>query len=281
MSSTTLNKLSIENVDFQNKRVLMRVDFNVPLDSNLNITNDQRIKAALPSINYILEHGAKALILMSHLGRPDGQVVAKHSLKPVGERLGQLLGRPVSFLNDCIGADVEAACSSASNGQVILLENLRFHLAEEGKVSKKDGTKLVATPEQIEAFRTSLSKLGDVYINDAFGTAHRPHSSMVGVDMDVRASGFLMSKELRLFAQALENPAHPFLSILGGAKVSDKILLIESLLDKVDEMIIGGGMAYTFKKIVDGMQVGHLGLIITLRLAILCSIPMEQLLFAL
>lgn len=251
----SLNKLSIENVDLQDKRVLMRVDFNVPLDASLNITNDQRIKAAIPTITYALEHGAKSIVLMSHLGRPDGQVVPKHSLKLIQERLSNLLGRPITFLNDCVGSEVEAVCAAASNGQVILLENLRFHLAEEGKVTKKDGTKLVATPEEISTFRSSLSKLGDLYINDAFGTAHRPHSSMVGIDMEIKASGFLMTKELRLFAQTLENPTHPFLSILGGAKVSDKILLIESLLDKVDEMIIGGGMAYTFKKIIEGMEV--------------------------
>ena len=278
MSSATaaFDKLSIENVDVHDKRVLMRVDFNVPLDSNLNITNDQRIKAALASIFYVLDRSPKALILMSHLGRPDGQVVAKYSLKPIAEHFSQLIGRPVTFLDDCVGPDVEAVCSSACNGQVILLENLRFHLEEEGKITKKDGTKIIASPEDVLAFRTSLSKLGDVYINDAFGTAHRPHSSMVGINMNTRAAGFLMDKELRFFAQALESPCRPFLSILGGAKVSDKILLIENLLDKVDTMIIGGGMAYTFKKVIDGMQVGDIDSMITHRLGILFLIPMVQ-----
>lgn len=251
-------KLSIDKLDVKNKRVLMRVDFNVPQDKQTGaITNPQRIVAALPTIRYALDHGA-AVVLMSHLGRPDGERKAKYSLKPVAEKLQELLGRPVKFLSDCVGPEVEAACTAARPGDVILLENLRFHVAEEGKVkNEKTGETLKkATPDEINSFRASLSKLGDIYVNDAFGTAHRAHSSMVGVNLPRRAAGFLMKKELDAFAQVLEHPKRPLLAILGGAKVADKIQLIENLLDKADEIIIGGGMAYTFLKVLDGMEIG-------------------------
>lgn len=251
-------KLSIDKLDVKNKRVLMRVDFNVPQDKQTgSITNPQRIVAALPTIRYALDHGA-AVVLMSHLGRPDGERKAKYSLKPVAEKLQELLGRPVKFLSDCVGPEVEAACTAARPGDVILLENLRFHVAEEGKVkNEKTGETLKkATPDEINSFRASLSKLGDIYVNDAFGTAHRAHSSMVGVNLPRRAAGFLMKKELDAFAQVLEHPKRPLLAILGGAKVADKIQLIENLLDKADEIIIGGGMAYTFLKVLDGMEIG-------------------------
>lgn len=238
-----------------NQSRLSRVDFNVPfLDGK--ISNHQRIVAALPSIKYVLEKGAKAVVLMSHLGRPDGKVVAKYSLKPVSTELATLLGRPVKFLDDCVGAAVENACSPANASGVILLENLRFHIEEEGSVKDEQGNKLKAEKAAVDAFRSSLSKLGDVFINDAFGTAHRPHSSMVGVNLPVRAAGFLMKKELDFFAKALESPDRPFLAIVGGAKVSDKIQLIENLLDKVNHMIIAGGMAYTFKKTLEGVKIG-------------------------
>ncbi len=220
------------------------------------ITNNQRIVAALPSIQYALEQGAKSVVLASHMGRPDGKVDPKSTLKPIAEELEKLLGKKVTFLNDCVGPQVEAACAKADNGEVILLENVRYHIEEEGSVKQKDGTKLKAKPEEVEAFRASLSKLGDVYINDAFGTAHRAHSSMVGVNCDVRAAGKLMKKELDYFGKALENPDRPFLAILGGAKVSDKIQLIENLLDKVNAIIIGGGMAFTFKKQA-GIPIGN------------------------
>ncbi|HXS15581.1 MAG TPA: phosphoglycerate kinase, partial [Polyangiaceae bacterium] len=167
----------------------------------------------------------------------------------------KLLGRSVTFLDDCVGPKVEAACAKLAPGSVVLLENLRFHIEEEGKAKKEDGTSVKADPENVKTFRASLTKLGDVYVNDAFGTAHRAHSSMVGVDL-VRASGFLMQTELNYFGKALSNPDRPFLAILGGAKVADKIQLIENLLDKVNIMIIGGGMAYTFKKVVNGMNIG-------------------------
>eukprot|EP00128_Syssomonas_multiformis_P008141 Colp12_sorted_trinity150504_noHs@34882 len=252
-----LNKLSIADLDLTGKRVLIRVDFNVPfVKGTTQISNNARIVAALPTIQYALDHGAKSVVLMSHLGRPDGKVVKKYSLAPVAEELRKLLNRPVTFLEDCVGAQVEAACADPAPGTVILLENLRFHLAEEGKTTDEAGNKIKASDEEVKSFRASLTKLGDVYVNDAFGTAHRAHSSMVGVELPNRAAGFLMKKELDSFRRALENPERPFLAILGGAKVSDKILLIENLLDKVDEMIIGGGMAFTFLKQLDGMQIG-------------------------
>ena len=170
---------------------------------------------------------------MSHLGRPDGKVVAKYSLEPVSHELSSQLGKPVQFLKDCFGEEVEAAVASAPSGSVILLENLRFHIEEEGSTKDKEGKKIKADPAKVTEFREGLTKLGDVYVNDAFGTAHRAHSSMVGVKLSQRAAGFLMKKELDYFAKALEHPERPFLAILGGAKVSDKILLIENMLDKV------------------------------------------------
>jgi phosphoglycerate kinase len=251
-------KLSIDKMDLKGKRVLMRVDFNVPQDKQTGaITNPQRIVAALPTIKYALDHGA-SVILMSHLGRPDGERKPKYTLKLVADKLQGLLGRSVTFLNDCVGPEVEKTCAAAKPGDVILLENLRFHVEEEGKVKdeKTGETVRKATPEQIAAFRASLSKLGDVYVNDAFGTAHRAHSSVVGVQLPQRAAGFLMKKELDAFAHVLDHPKRPLLAILGGAKVADKILLIENLLDIADEIIISGGMAYTFLKVLNNMEIG-------------------------
>jgi phosphoglycerate kinase len=253
-------KLSIDQVDLKGKRVVMRVDFNVPQDKKTGaITNTQRIAAALPTIQYALDKGA-SVVLMSHLGRPDGEVKAKYSLKPVAEKLQELIKKPVQFLSDCVGPEVEAACAALKPGGIILLENLRFHIEEEGKIKKKkeDGTeeKITADPAKVAAFRASLSKLGDVYVNDAFGTAHRAHSSMVGVNLPIKASGFLMKKELDAFAAVIDVPKRPLLAILGGAKVADKIQLINNLLDKADEIIIGGGMAYTFLKVRDNMEIG-------------------------
>ncbi|KAK2587008.1 hypothetical protein KPH14_010975 [Odynerus spinipes] len=250
-----LNKLSIDKVDLTDKRVLMRVDFNVPLKDG-KITNNQRIVAALDSIKYALEKKAKSVVLMSHLGRPDGKRDMKYTLKPVAEELKKLLGKDVQFLDDCIGPEVEAACANPAPGTIVLLENLRFHIEEEGKGVGPDGSKIKADKDSVTKFRESLRKLGDVYINDAFGTAHRAHSSMMGDGFEIRASGFLLKKELEYFAKALDNPERPFLAILGGAKVADKIQLINNLLDKVNEMIIGGGMAYTFLKISKNMRIG-------------------------
>nr|ACO14839.1 Probable phosphoglycerate kinase [Caligus clemensi] len=252
-----LNKLPIDKVDLKDKRILMRCDFNVPQDKSTGaITNNARIVAALPSINHCLEKGAKSIVLCSHLGRPDGKPNPKFTLKPVAEELKKLLSKEVTFLSDCVGPDVEKACSDPAPGSVILLENLRYHIEEEGKGVDESGSKVKADPAKVKEFRASLRKLGDAYVSDAFGTAHRAHSSMVGEGYDIRASGFLLKKELDYFGKALGNPAKPFLAILGGAKVADKIQLIDNLLDKVDEMIIGGGMAFTFRKVIDGMKIG-------------------------
>ncbi|PWN32244.1 phosphoglycerate kinase [Meira miltonrushii] len=251
------NKLAITDVDVKDKKVLIRVDFNVPMDGE-KITNPQRIQAALPTIKYAIDNGAKAIILMSHLGRPDGQKVSKYSLKPVASKLSELLGgKKVDFLNDCVGSEVVESVQKASNGQIILLENLRFHVEEEGKGKDASGEKVKAEKANVDKFRAELTKLADVYVNDAFGTAHRAHSSMVGVDLPQRASGFLMKKELEYFAKVLENPERPFLAILGGAKVTDKIQLIENMLDKVNKLIIAGGMAFTFKKTIDNVKIGN------------------------
>ncbi|KAI9775972.1 MAG: phosphoglycerate kinase [Geoglossum umbratile] len=251
------NKLSITDVDLKDKRVLIRVDFNVPQDSEGRVTNNQRIVGALPSIKYAIEQHAKAVVLMSHLGRPDGKRANKYSLKPVAAELEKVLGRSVIFLDDCVGKEVEEAVGKASEGQVFLLENLRFHAEEEGSSKDKDGKKVKADPESVKEFRRGLTTLGDVYINDAFGTAHRAHSSMVGVELPQKASGFLVKKELEYFAKALENPQRPFLAILGGAKISDKLLLIDNLISKVNTLLICGGMAFTFKKTLEGVQIGN------------------------
>ena len=241
-TKTTMKKLAIDapSVSLKGKRVLIRVDFNVPLDKAdaTKITNTQRIDAAVPTIKYALGQGA-SVVLMSHLGRPDGSRVAKYSLAPVVPVLAAALGVPVAFVGDCVGAAAAAACAAPAPGSVTLLENLRFHVAEEGKGVKPDGTKFKASKEEVAAFAAELTKLGDVYVNDAFGTAHRAHASMVGVKLPQRLAGFLLKKELDYFSRALDAPARPFLAILGGAKVSDKIQLIMNLLDKVDEMIIG------------------------------------------
>lgn len=234
---------------------MARVDFNVPIKEG-KVSNTQRIDEALPTIRYALEKGAKSVVLMSHLGRPDGNPNEKFSMAPCVPLLKEKLGRDVLFLKDCVGGDVEAACANPKEGSIILLENLRFHIEEEGKGKAADGSKIKASKESVAAFAASLTKLGDVYVNDAFGTAHRAHASMVGVKLPIRASGFLLKKELEYFSKALETPQRPFLAILGGAKVADKIQLIMSLLDKVNEMIIGGGMAFTFKKVAHNVKIG-------------------------
>jgi len=247
---------SIRDRALTGKRVLMRVDFNVPQDKATGaITNNQRIVAALPTIQHALAQGA-SVVLMSHLGRPDGKVIAKYSLRPVAAELAKVLGRPVAFAEDCVGPVAEKAAAALRPGDVLLLENLRFHIEEEGKIKQEDGTSVKADPKAVAAFRAGLSKLGDVYVNDAFGTAHRAHSSMVGVSLPQKAAGFLMEAELKAFAAVLDHPRRPLLAILGGAKIADTIPLIRNLLGKADEIIIGGGMAYTFKKVIDGMAIG-------------------------
>ena len=235
-----MNKKTVRDIDVAGKRVLVRVDFNVPLDAEQRITDDTRIRAALPTIRYLLDHGA-AVILMSHLGRPDGQVVEKLSLAPVAQHLSTLLERPVAMAMDCIGPEVEAQARSLQPGQVLLLENLRFHKGEE----KND-------PE----FAQQLASLGEVYVNDAFGTAHRAHASTEGVTRFLPGvAGFLMEKELNFLGSALEHPQRPFAAIVGGAKVSDKIAVLERLINMVDVLLIGGGMANTFLK-AEGYEIG-------------------------
>jgi len=247
---------TIRDLDLAGKRVFIRVDFNVPQDKVTGaITNNARIVAALPTIKFALEKGA-SVVLASHLGRPDGQVIEKFSLKPIAAELEKVLGQPVAFASDCVGPVAEAAAAALKPGQVLLLENLRFHIEEEGKVKLEDGTSVKADKAAVEAFRSSLSKLADVYVNDAFGTAHRAHSSIVGVNLPQKAAGFLMEAELKAFAKVLDNPERPLLAILGGAKIADKIPLINNLLDKANVLIIGGGMAFTFKKVVYGKAIG-------------------------
>jgi len=250
-------KKTIKDLDLSGKRLFIRVDFNVPQDKQTGeITNTQRIAAAIPTIQYVLDHGA-SVVLASHLGRPNGERIAKYTLKPVAQKLQELLGKPVNFLEDCVGPAVEAACAALKPGEVILLENVRFHIEEEGKAKDAEGNTLKADPAKVAAFRASLSKLGDIYVNDAFGTSHRGHSSVTGVDLPEKVAGFLVEKELAAFAAVLENPKRPLLAILGGAKIADKIPLIRNLVEKADDIIIGGGMAYTFLKVLNGMQIGN------------------------
>lgn len=228
-----MQKLTVRDLDLKEKKVIVRVDFNVPLDENQVITDDRRIKAALPTIKYILEQGASKVILMSHLGRPKGEVIDKFRLAPAAKRLGELLGEDVLCVNDCIGDTVKQAMEESSL-KVVLLENLRFHKEE----TKND-------PE----FAKELASLAEIYINDAFGSAHRAHASTAGITQYLpSAAGFLLENEINYLGQAIENPAKPFVVILGGAKVFDKIALIENLLSKVNTIVIGGGMAYTFLK---------------------------------
>ncbi|CEP03801.1 hypothetical protein PBRA_003408 [Plasmodiophora brassicae] len=250
------NKLSIDDVDFSGKRVLIRVDYNVPLSKSGDVEDPRRIEASLPTINHILSKGAKSIALISHLGRPDGLPNPKYSLKHCVPTLNNLLKKQVVFLPDCVGPEVDKATANPAQGSVFLLENLRFHLEEEGKGMDASGKSVKADAGAVKQFRSDLSKLGDVFVFDAFAAAHRAHSSVVGIQLPVRACGYLMKKELDYFAKALESPARPFLAILGGAKVKDKIQLIENLLDVCDELLIGGGMVFTFKKVVNGMKIG-------------------------
>ncbi|KAH8337578.1 hypothetical protein KR074_006919, partial [Drosophila pseudoananassae] len=234
---------------------LNRVDFNVPMKEG-KITNNQRIVAAIPSIKYALEKKCKSLVLASHLGRPDGKKNKNFSLAPVAKELEKVLGKSVKFLDDCVSDQTLEAVKNPPEGSVFLLENLRFYAEETGSSKGENKKKVKADPKKVKEFRAKLAEMGEVYVNDAFGTAHRPHSSMMGESYKVRASGFLMDKELEYFARVLDNPAKPFLAILGGAKIADKIPLITNLLNNVQSMIIGGGMAFTFLKVYKSMAIG-------------------------
>jgi phosphoglycerate kinase len=235
------NKLTIEDLDIKGKRVFIRADFNVPLDDNLKITDDRRIRSTLPTINYAIDEGAK-VILSSHLGRPKGKADPRLSLAPVAKRLQRLLNKEVAFAPDCIGSQTENLVSKMRNGDVLLLENLRYYQGEE----KND-----------EEFARALSRLADIYVNDAFGTAHRVHASIVGITKFLpSAAGFLLKKEIEYLKGTIDNPVRPFVAILGGAKVSGKVGVLENLVEKVDKVIIGGGIAYTFIKAM-GYEVGN------------------------
>ena len=250
-------KKTVADINVKGKKVLMRVDFNVPLDDNCNITSDTRIVAALPTIKTILDKGG-AVILMSHLGRPDGERVAKYSLAPVAKKLGELLKKNVIFTNDCIGPEVKQKAAALKPGDCLLLENVRFHKEEE--IKDKNAKEDPALRKAKDDFAKQLAELGDVYVDDAFGTAHRDTASMYTVpDMmkgKDRVIGFLVEKELRFLGDALNKPKKPFAAILGGAKVSDKLKVIENLMKKVDRILIGGAMAYTFFK-AKGLTVGN------------------------
>jgi phosphoglycerate kinase len=235
------NKLTIEDLDIREKRVFIRADFNVPLDDNLKITDDRRIRSTLPTINYAIDEDAR-VILSSHLGRPKGKADPRLSLAPVAKRLQRLLNKEVIFSPDCIGNQAESLVSKMKDGDVLLLENLRYHPGEE---------------TNDEEFARALSRLADIYVNDAFGTAHRVHASIVGITRFLpSAAGFLLKEEIEYLKGAIESPVRPFVAILGGAKVSGKIGVLENLVDKVDKVIIGGGMAYTFIKAM-GFEIGN------------------------
>jgi len=234
-----MNKKTVRDIPVAHKRVIVRVDFNVPLAEG-KVTDDTRIRAALPTIQYLVDNDAR-VVLMSHLGRPKGKVQKELCMSPVGERLADLLGRPVKVMCDCIGPEVRATAESLAEGEVMLLENLRFYPEEK---------------ENDPAFARELASLAEIYVNDAFGTAHRAHASTVGVAAWLPAvAGFLMEKEISFLGKTLENPERPFIAILGGAKISDKIGVIENLLTKVDRLLIGGGMANTFFK-AQGLEIG-------------------------
>lgn len=235
-----MNKLSIKDVDVNGKKVFVRVDFNVPMDENQNITNDKRIRATLPTLNYLLEHNA-AVILACHVGRPKGKRVPELSVKPIVKRLSELLGKEVKYASDCVGAPAQEAAAALKPGEVLLLENLRYHNEE----TKND-------PE----FAKQLASLADIAVDDAFGVSHRAHASNAGIAKYVKVyAGFLIEKEIEFIGTALSNPQRPFVAIIGGAKVSDKIGVISNLLEKADAVVIGGGMANTFLK-AEGKNVG-------------------------
>ncbi|MBU8901121.1 MAG: phosphoglycerate kinase [Victivallales bacterium] len=248
-----MNKKTVKDVDLNGKRVIMRVDFNVPLKDGV-ITDDTRIRAALPTIKYIIENGA-SLTLLTHLGRPKGEANPEFTVKPAADHLAALLGKDVKFVSDCIGAEAVADAQALKPGQIMCCENTRYHKEEDMKC-KGDADKIAAQ----EAFAAELAKLGDVYVNDAFGTAHRAHASTAVItkfiDKENCVAGFLLDKEIQYLGQAVANPARPFAAIIGGAKVSGKLEVLTALIEKVDTILIGGGMAYTFLKAL-GHSIGN------------------------
>ena len=259
-----MNKKTVRDVNFKGKQVLIRVDFNVPLADG-KVSDDTRIREALPTIKYVIGQGA-SVVLMSHLGRPDGKVKPEFSLKPVASRLSELLGKEVAFAPDCIGPKVKEMAKSLKSGDVLLLENLRFHPEEEASVSKKDKEKMseqeiasakASLKEKQKAFAAQLAELGNAYVDDAFGTAHRAHASMAVVTkyFEERTAGFLLEKEIQYLGEAVSNPKRPFIAIIGGAKISGKIDVLINLAGKVDAFLIGGGMVYTFYK-AKGLPIG-------------------------
>jgi len=260
-NSMNLKKQTLDDIDVTGKRVLMRVDFNVPQDKKTGeITNNQRIVGAIPTIEKALSKGAKSIVLMSHLGRPNGNINPSMTLKPVATRLGELMKKDVTFLSDSVGSEELAkACADPAEGSIIVLENVRFYAEEEGKgVNAETGEKSKPSEDDVTKFRTSLSKLGDVYVCDAFGTAHRAHSSMVGMQgLMPCVAGDLVNKELQAFSSVVGSGVQrPLTAIVGGAKISDKVLVIENLIQQSDAIIICGGMAYTFMKECYGMSIG-------------------------
>ncbi len=244
-----LSKKTVRDVDLKGKRIVMRVDFNVPIKEG-KIKDDTRIQAALPTIKYVLEKGA-SLVLLSHLGRPDGEAKIEFSLKPTAVRLAELLGKDVKFCPDCIGEEAVSMSKSLKPGEILVCENTRFHKAEDMKAKTDEDKK------KMDDFAKELAKLGDLFVNDAFGSAHRAHGStaLICKHIPVSVSGFLMEKEIQYLGQAVENPVKPFVAIIGGAKVSDKLAVLKSLIGKCDSLLIGGGMAYTFLK-AQGHEVG-------------------------
>ena len=247
-----INKKTEKDIDLKGQRVVMRVDFNVPLKDGV-VKDDTRIKAALPTIKYILEQGA-SLVLLTHLGRPKGEAVPEFSVKPAADRLAELLGKEVKFANDCVGADVQAQAAALKPGEVLVCENTRYHKAEDIKCKTPEDKQLMRD------FAAELAKLGNVYVNDAFGTAHRAHASTAVItefmDKSKCVAGFLMEKELQYLGKAVADPKRPFVAIIGGAKVSGKLEVLRSLMNKVDTILIGGGMAYTFLKAL-GHDIGN------------------------
>jgi phosphoglycerate kinase len=227
------NKLSLEDIKdrIKDNRILIRVDFNVPIKDGI-VKDTNRLKQSLPTIEYCLNNGARGIVLMSHLGRPDGVKDTKYTLKPIAEALEKIMNRKITFLDDCVGDNVLQVCKNLTDGQIVLLENVRFHLEEEGEVKDADGKKRKAKQEDIDSFRKQLSQLGDIYVCDAFACAHRAHSSIVGINLPLKVAGLLMIKEIVNFGNVLENAKKPFVLIMGGAKVRDKIKLISNMLNK-------------------------------------------------